>query len=137
MSPQHTFDEPGREVDVFDKKDPIIVGAFPHRSALSLAATMDLRDFRIGVEFWSGGKRWRCTDVGTRVIVAISLEPHEVIEVVPRKGTSVAVEERRHITSDPSWHNGPPYPIVEHVFDEDGMEDCSLTPEVRDSANGG
>ena len=25
------------------------------------------------------GKRWRCTDIGTRVIVAISLEPHKAV----------------------------------------------------------
>ena len=97
---------------------------------------MDLLDFRIGVEFSSGGKRWRCTDVGTRVIRAISLEPHEVVELVPGKGTPVAVRERRYLTSDPRWHNGPPYPIVEHVFDEDGIEDCSLTAEDRRNSSG-
>jgi hypothetical protein len=91
---------------------------------------MDLRDFRIGVEFWSGGKRWRCSDVGTRVVIAISLEAHEVVELVPDKRIPPAVRERRYITNDPSWHNGPPYPIVEHVFDEDGIEDCSLTAEA-------
>ena len=97
---------------------------------------MDIRDCRLGVEFWSGGKRWRCADVGTRVIAAISLEPHEVVEVVPGNGTPVAIRERRYLTSDPSWHNGPPYPIVEHVFDEDGIEDCSLRAEVCGNSSG-
>jgi hypothetical protein len=36
-------------------------------------------DFSIGSEFTCGGKRWRCTDVGTRVIVAICLEPREMV----------------------------------------------------------
>jgi hypothetical protein len=86
---------------------------------------MEHHDFQIGVEFWSGGKRWRCTDVGTRVIVTISLEPHEVIANDSHSG----LEERRYETNDSSWHNGPPFPIVEHVFDEDGIEDCSMVPE--------
>ena len=28
-----------------------------------------------------GQKRWRCTDVGERVVIAISLEQHEVVEL--------------------------------------------------------
>ena len=89
---------------------------------------MEHRDFRIGVEFWSSGKRWRCTDVGTRVITAISLEPHEVVEwKTDEKGFKTT--ERRYVTDDPSWQRGPPYPIVEHVFDEDSIEICSLVAE--------
>ena len=37
---------------------------------------MKLEDFRIGSEFYHRGKRWRCTDVGTRTVVAMALEPH-------------------------------------------------------------
>lgn len=87
---------------------------------------MEHHDFQIGAKFWSNGKRWRCTDIGTRVIVAISLEPHEVVEIAGR-------EDRRYETNDSSWHNGPPYPIVEHVFDEDDIEDCSIVPEGHGS----
>jgi hypothetical protein len=29
-------------------------------------------EFQIGLQFWCGSKRWRCTDVGTRVITATS-----------------------------------------------------------------
>ncbi len=50
--------------------------------------------------------RWRCTDVGTRTIVAIRLNHDD----------------------DPRWYEGPPYAIVEHVFDEDGVEDCRRAP---------
>ena len=35
-------------------------------------------DFAIGDEFWCGGRQWRCTDIGTRVIVAIRLDAVEV-----------------------------------------------------------
>lgn len=50
----------------------------------------------IGDEFTTATGRWRVTDVGTRVVVAI-------------KVSSV---------SDPSWLDGPPYAVVETVFDE-------------------
>jgi hypothetical protein len=56
---------------------------------------MNLRDFRIGLEFYTAEGRWRCIDVGTRVIAAIKLD-----------------------APDPSWYNGPPFAVAEIVFDE-------------------
>lgn len=35
--------------------------------------------FKIGQIFWCAGNKWKCTDIGTRVIVAISLEPQTLI----------------------------------------------------------
>ena len=84
--------------------------------------------FRIGLEFWCGTRRWRCTDVGSRVIVAISLEPHEVVQIERITGHPREVRERRFMTDDPSWLNGPPFAVAEHIFDEYSMEGCSLTP---------
>ena len=94
---------------------------------------MTLDEFQIGLDFWCGNKRWRCTDVGTRVIVAISLEPHEVVssEVDPTDKTKRI--ERRSITDDPIWLNGPPYGIAEHVFDEDSIIACGLKEETNGS----
>jgi hypothetical protein len=66
-------------------------------------------DFHIGLEFMTAAGRWRCTDVGTRTIAAIRLD----------------------LDNDPSWYAGPPYGIVEHVFDEDGIEDCRKAPKKR------
>jgi len=66
-------------------------------------------DFKIGLEFLTATGRWRCTDVGQRTIVAIKLD----------------------LDHDPAWYNGPPYPVAEHVFDEDSIEDCSQAPEER------
>lgn len=64
------------------------------------------KDFSLGCVFTTGsGKRWRCTDIGTRVIVAVCLDDHP---------------------DDPSWYNGPPYAVAEHVFDEYSQEDCTL-----------
>lgn len=84
--------------------------------------------FQMGLKFWCGGRSWRCTDVGSRVIVAISLEPHEVVEM-ERDADSGQVRERRFMTDDPRWLNGPPFAIVEEVFDEYAMDGCSLSPE--------
>ena len=53
-------------------------------------------DFRIGLEFMTDTGRWRCTDVGTRTVIAIKLDRPE----------------------DPTWYLGPPYAVAEHVFDE-------------------
>jgi hypothetical protein len=40
-------------------------------------------EFRIGETFWCGGQRWRCTDIGTRTIVAICIDHVEVGGNVP------------------------------------------------------
>jgi hypothetical protein len=63
-------------------------------------------DFVLGREFFCGGKRWRCTDIGTRTVVAIALDHDD----------------------DPSWYNGPPYAVAEQVFDEDDLAGCSFSP---------
>jgi len=68
---------------------------------------MTKNDFHIGREFYTGSGKWRCTDIGTRVIVAIKLDK-----------------------DDPSWYAGPPYAVVEDVFDEFDMGGCSLDPEA-------
>ena len=94
---------------------------------------MKHNEFSIGLEFWCGGKRWRCTDVGTRVITAISLEPHAVvsIEVDPQDRTKQT--ERRYMTNDPDWLIGPPYKVAESVFDEYDLDGCALVPEEEAS----
>ena len=61
-------------------------------------------EFHIGLEFTTDKPaRWRCTDVGTRTIVAIELD------------------------HDPDWwaYKGPPYGAAEVVFDEDDFPGCS------------
>ena len=82
-------------------------------------------EFRIGTEFWCGGRRWRCTDVGTRVVVGICLEPHEVVT------SSAGTVTSRAMTSDASWLTGPPYAVPETVFDEYDIDGCSVSPEVN------
>jgi hypothetical protein len=67
--------------------------------------SMRLSDFHIGLEFWMSGSRWRCTDVGSRVVIAIKLDHDD----------------------DPSWYNGPPYAVCEHAIDKSEIHICSLT----------
>lgn len=58
-------------------------------------------DFAIGTIFYTcTGQQWRCTDVGTRTILAIELKP-DLAE---------------------SWFNGPPYAVAEVPFDECDIE---------------
>ncbi len=87
-------------------------------------------EFRIGMEFWCGGRRWRCTDVGARTVVGICLEPQEAVSVsgdVEASGMTT-----RMIMTDDSWLVGPPYAVAEEVFDEHSMEDCRLSPDAND-----
>ncbi len=63
-------------------------------------------EFHIGLEFHTATKRWRCTDIGSRTIIAIALD-----------------------APDESWYNGPPYGVREIVFDEYDVEGMSVSPE--------
>ena len=88
--------------------------------------------FCVGLEFWCGSRRWRCTDVGSRVIVAISLEPHEIVECRRIAGGHGEFRIRRFEATAEDWLNGPPYAVVEDVFDEHSMQGCSLMSETDD-----
>jgi hypothetical protein len=66
-------------------------------------------DFKIGREFLTETGRWRCTDVGKRTIAAIKLDHDD----------------------DPACYNGPPYAVVEQVFDEYELEGLSPAPKRR------
>ncbi|WP_245421777.1 hypothetical protein [Rhodoplanes serenus] len=68
---------------------------------------MALSDFSIGCEFLTATGRWRCTDIGTRTVTAIRLD----------------------LDHDPSWYEGPPYAVPEHVFDEYDLEGCAPAPD--------
>lgn len=86
---------------------------------------MELGDFRIGESFWTyTGDEWRCTDIGTRVVVAIKLGPHEVVTTAANGQTSTRLDD------DPSWFNGPPYAVEESVWDEDSIEVCFPSKEA-------
>jgi len=66
---------------------------------------MEISECEIGTEFTCGDKRWRCTDIGTRVIVAICISDRD---------------------DDLSWYDGPPYAVVEYTFDETDLPVCEI-----------
>lgn len=84
-------------------------------------------DFQIGTEFFTATGKWRCTDVGTRVIVAISLEPRTMIRV--RRSESGECHEEGLLSDDPHDFAGPPYMVAEHVFDEYAIVGCSTAAD--------
>lgn len=99
----------------------------PRRDDEDLPEGMEHRDFTIGCEFTCGGNRWRCTDIGTRVIVAICLELSEKVRAW--QGEDGTWHQERYVSDDPSWFNGPPYAVVERVFDENDLGGCTpLSP---------
>lgn len=60
-------------------------------------------EFNIGLEFYTTTGKWLCTDLGSRVIVAIELNQ-----------------------DDEKNYKGPPYSVVECVFDENDFKGCAL-----------
>ena len=79
---------------------------------------MKLSDFKIGENFTCSGKTYRCTDVGTRVVVGIPIN-----WVVTNLGEDLSPEQ----AEADGWFNGPPYAVAEVVFDEDDLPACEPT----------
>jgi hypothetical protein len=79
-------------------------------------------EFQIGCEFMTLGGRWRCTDIGTRTIVAVRIDLVETRTILDGRPV------RRYLTQYEAelegWLNGPPYVLAEFVFDEDGIVEC-------------
>ena len=67
-------------------------------------------EFRIGMECWCGGRQWRCTDVGTRVVVGVCLDPYEVVTGTHEVGTSATT-------------------VLEEIFDEHSIDGCRVSPD--------
>jgi hypothetical protein len=94
---------------------------------------MQHADFKIGEHFYTrtaGGqtRKWRCTDVGTRVVVAIRVDSAVISEhdFAARKSVSRIVSGAE--ADRLGWFDGPPYGVVEYIFDEDDFEGCALEP---------
>jgi hypothetical protein len=85
-------------------------------------------EFAIGTEFWCGPGQWRCTDIGQRTILAIRLDCN-VLERI-EGGVSEPRALYRAEAEALGLFNGPPYAVLETVFDEDDFEDCSLEPDA-------
>jgi len=77
-------------------------------------------DFKIGGEFYTEGGRWRCTDIGTRTIVAI------FIDDTGWRG----IDGRLIKSRGESWFKGPPYAVPEVVFDENDLPACRIPEDL-------
>jgi antitoxin ParD1/3/4 len=92
------LDEPRPAPAVWQKRS---AAPSPSLEAIEALTGMKHADIRIGMEFLTATGRWRVTDVGTRTVIAIKLDQ-----------------------TNPRNYNGPPYSIVEEVFDEYDLEGC-------------
>jgi hypothetical protein len=86
---------------------------------------MEHRDFVIGGAFATRHSLWRCTDIGTRTVVAIQLDRMEVVEVKGGREQQRTIDPRR----EPSWLSGPPYVAAEQVFDNCDFPACRPVDE--------
>lgn len=80
-------------------------------------------DFRVGLAFRCGGRDWRCTDVGGRVIVAICLEVEALVRIETGRGSTRTTAPA---AMSENALDGPPYAVAEMVFDEYDIEGCEL-----------
>lgn len=78
-------------------------------------------DFKVGLEFRYRDQTWRCTDVGSRTVIAIC-----ITEVwVTRARANTNIKERFKLEGiEPKRLDGPPYGVAEQVFDERMMSSC-------------
>ena len=84
-------------------------------------------DFAFGETFWCAGRQWRCTDIGTRTVVAIRIDQVEVANTSPALSRTLNACD----AETEGWFNGPPYAVAETVFDEDDQAECQKPNEPR------
>lgn len=82
-------------------------------------------EFKIGEIFYTDAGKWRCTDIGTRVVVAIRLDCVRVVQTTGNRVTSEQVLDEAEADLK-GWFNGPPYAVAEKVFDELDQEGCRV-----------
>ncbi|RZS82048.1 hypothetical protein EV217_2861 [Phyllobacterium myrsinacearum] len=83
---------------------------------------MKISDFSIGIEFTVWGKTYRCTDVGSRVVIAIRIDE---MTMATKQGDTISHQVlSRTEAEQQGWFDGPPYAVAEHILDEDDLEAC-------------
>jgi hypothetical protein len=88
----------------------------------------ETRELQDRAEFRCGGRQWRCTDIGTRTIVAIRIDRVQVGGNAPERHPTLSGAE----AEAEGWFRGPPYAVAESVFDENDIENCSPEPGEED-----
>jgi hypothetical protein len=94
---------------------------------------MKHNEFRIGGEFSTvigGIQRWRCTDIGTRTILAIRIDHVNI--TTHRGGKYNSQDLNQDEAQMRGWFNGPPYAIAEVVFDEEDQPACHAVRGVME-----
>ncbi|RYY15629.1 MAG: hypothetical protein EON55_05980 [Alphaproteobacteria bacterium] len=89
---------------------------------------MNHEDFRIGLEFYTATGRWRCTDIGTRTVLAISLDTAEITRN-NMDGSLTTRKLTREQANQQNYFSGPPYGVVETSFDEYDLPGCMRASE--------
>lgn len=87
--------------------------------------------FQVGTTFSTGQALWRCTDVGTRTIVAVRIDR----VITPRPlgenqawATEQSAADPRKL---PGWLKGPPYALAEFCFDEQDIQVVEIVPREK------
>ncbi len=105
-----------------DIRKALAAGSFLLAVPFTRKATgMKPSHFNIGDEFiMANGWRWRITDIGTRVVVAIRIQP---LVLQSKRDGKIRREEISEIEAGHyGWFDGPPYAVAEQVFDECDLE---------------
>jgi hypothetical protein len=120
------FSPPPSKTELYDTILAILyLAAEAKRVARFGGYAMKVEEFVVGEDFWCGDQRYRCTDIGTRTIVAIRVDSVEVAGNTPERRRTLSHNE----AEAEGWFNGPPYAVAEHVFDEYEQEGCSRSRE--------
>ena len=87
--------------------------------------------FQIGTTFTTGPALWRCTDVGTRTLVAVRIDKVITPRPLGEGQTWATDQDAADPRKLPGWLNGPPYALAEFCFDEGDIEAVELVPRER------
>jgi len=88
---------------------------------------MKLKDFKIGKKFWINKDQYLCTDIGTRVVVAIHLR---IADIVTMHSDGKTEKMKINLSNDKNgWLKGPPYAVTEMIIDENDLPSCSKTKQ--------
>ena len=87
--------------------------------------------FQIGTAFSTGRALWRCTDIGTRTVIAVRIDRVVTPRPLGEAGTWATDESAADPRKLPGWLNGPPYQLAEFCFDEGDLEAVRIVPREK------
>ena len=87
--------------------------------------------FQIGTTFTTGPALWRCTDVGTRTLVAVRIDKAITPRPLGENQTWATEQSAADPRKLPSWLYGPPYALAEFCFDEGDIQAVEIVPREK------